>query len=71
MERRGKRLVRLCEITFSTYYNEYTQNFRKEISSLDIAAKILSLLANIFSAGKKIKRFYSNNFNNCKIIEKL
>ena len=50
---------------------EYTEYFRKRISELDIVANILSLIANIFTGVKFIFGFYSNNFNNFKIIEKL
>ena len=50
---------------------EYTEYFRKRISELDIVANILSLIANIFTGVKFIFSFYSNNFNNFKIIEKL
>lgn len=52
----------------STQYNEY---FRKRISELDLLANILSLMANIFTGMKMFYRFYSNNFNNYKIIEEL
>ena len=50
---------------------QYTQYFRKKISLLDVAANILSLMANIFTGAKFILRLYSNNFNSFKILEKL
>jgi len=50
---------------------EYTEYFRKRISELDIIANILSLIANIFTGVKFVFSFYSDNFNNFKIIEKL
>ena len=50
---------------------QYTEYFRKRISELDIIANILSLMANIFTGIKFVFSFYSGNFNNFKIIEKL
>ena len=70
-ERKNKQLLELCEIEFVTDYTEYTQYFRKKVSLLDLAAKILNLIANIFAGIKIIMRIYSSNFNNYKIIEKL
>ena len=70
-ERRGKNTTLLCEITFSNDNTQYTQYFRKKISLLTVAANVLSLMANIFTGVKFILRFYSGNFNNFKIIEKL
>ena len=70
-ERRGKQLLMLCEITFSNDNVQYTEYFRKEISLLDLAANILSLMANIFTGARIILRFYSNSFNNFKIMEKI
>ena len=70
-ERRGRYLFSLCEIYFSNDNIEYTEYFRKKISLLDIAANILSLMANFFTGAKIILRFYSNSFTNFKIIEKI
>ena len=70
-ERRGKKILLLCEITFSNDNVQYNEYFRKEISLLDLAANILSLMANIFTGARIILRFYSNSFNNFKIIEKI
>ena len=50
------------------HYNEY---FRKRISELDLLANILSLMANFFTGVRFIFGFYSDNFNNFKIIEHL
>ena len=36
-----------------------------------MAANVLSLMANIFTGERFILRFYSGNFDNFKIIEKL
>ena len=58
-------------VSFKINNMEYTEYFRKRISELDIVANILSLIANIFTGVKFIFGFYSNNFNNFKIIEKL
>ena len=70
-ERKGKQLFVLCEIIFSNDNLQYTEYFRKEVSLLDLAAKILSLMASIFTGTRIILRFYSNSFNNFKIIEKI
>ena len=61
----------ICRITFTNDNMQYTQYFRKKISLLDVAANILSLMANIFTGAKFILRLYSNNFNSFKILEKL
>ena len=70
-EKRGKNITIICEITFSNDYIQYTQYFRKKISLLDVAANVLSLIANIFTGIRFILKFYSGNFNNFKIIEKI
>ena len=64
-------LVYICRINFEINTLQYTEYFRKRISEIDIIANILSLMANIFTGIKFIFSFYSNNFNNFKIIEKL
>ncbi len=64
-------LVQICLIKFEINTLQYTEYFRKRISELDIIANILSLMANIFTGIKFVFSFYSGNFNNFKIIEKL
>ena len=61
----------LSSVEFQINNMEYTEYFRKRISELDIIANILSLIANIFTGVKFVFSFYSDNFNNFKIIEKL
>ena len=63
--------IHICRINFDINTMQYTEYFRKRISELDIIANILSLMANIFTGIKFVFSFYSNNFNNFKIIEKL
>ena len=61
----------LCLIRFHNEHLQYIEYNRKAISLLYLAANILSLMSNIFLATKIFFRFYSKNFNNYKIIEKL
>ena len=63
--------IYLGHITFEINNEQYTEYSRKRISELDLLANILSLIANIFTGVRFILRFYSNNFNNFKIIERL
>ena len=63
--------VFLGRITFDLNFMQYTEYSRKRISEFDLLANILSLIANIFTGFRFILSFYSNNFNNFKIIEKL
>ena len=63
--------INIISMEFEDNINEYTEYFRKRISELDLLANILSLIANFYTAMKFIFSFYSNNFNNFKIIEKL
>jgi len=52
----------------NTFYTEYN---RKRISEFDILANILSLISNLYFGARMILKYYSKNFNNYKIIEKL
>ena len=52
----------------NTYYIEYN---RKRISEFDILANILSLISNLYFVARMILKYYSKNFDNYKIIEKL
>ena len=52
----------------NTFYTEYN---RKRISEFDILANILSLISNLYFCARMILKYYSKNFNNYKIIEKL
>ena len=61
----------LSEITFQNDYTEYNEYFRKRVSELDLLANFLSLMVNIFTGVKFIFSFYSTNFDNFKIIEKI
>ena len=63
--------ILLSRITFGLNFMQYTEYSRKRISEFDLLANILSLIANIFTGFRFILSFYSNNFNNFKIIEKL
>ena len=58
-------------INFHNEHQQYIEYNRKAVSLLDLAANILSLMSNIFLAAKILLRFYSKNFNNYKIIQKL
>ena len=61
----------ISHIEFEIDNNEYTEYLRKRISELDILANIFSLVANIFTGVKFIFGFYSQHFNNFKIMEKI
>ena len=61
----------LSEITFQNDYTEYNEYFRKRVSELDLLANFLSLMVNIFTGVKFVFSFYSTNFDNFKIIEKI
>ena len=52
----------------NTFYTEYN---RKRISEFDVLANILSLISNLYFCARMILKYYSKNFNNYKIIEKL
>ena len=52
----------------NTFYTEYN---RKRISEFDVLANILSLISNLYFGARMILKYYSKNFNNYKIIEKL
>jgi len=58
-------------INFHNEHQQYIEYNRKAVSLLDLAANILSLMSNIFLAAKILLKFYSKNFNNYKIIQKL
>ena len=58
-------------LCFHNEHLQYIEYNRKARSLLDLAANILSLMSNIFLAAKMFFAFYSGNFNNYKIIEKL
>ena len=58
-------------INFHNEHQQYIEYNRKAVSLLDLAANILSLMSNIFLSAKILLRFYSKNFNNYKIIQKI
>ena len=58
-------------IRFNNENNFYTEYIRKRISEFDILANILSLISNLYFCARMILKYYSKNFNNYKIIEKL
>ena len=70
-EMKNKKYILLSEITFNIDNTQYIEYFRKRVSELDLLANFLSLVANIFTGVKFIFSFYSSNFNNFKIIEKI
>ena len=61
----------LCSFDFSNRNIFYTEYIRKRISEFDILANILSLISNLYFCARMILKYYSKNFNNYKIIEKL
>ena len=61
----------ISEIYFNIDYKKYIEYSRTRVSELDLLANIFSLMANIFTGVRFIFTFYSNNFNNFKIIEKI
>ena len=61
----------ISEIYFNIDYKQYIEYSRTRVSELDLLANIFSLMANIFTGVRFIFTFYSNNFNNFKIIEKI
>ena len=60
----------ISEIYFNIDYKQYIEYSRTRVSELDLLANIFSLMANIFTGVRFIFTFYSNNFNNFKIMEK-
>ena len=68
---KNKEYLFLSQIALHNDYTEYTEYFRKRVSELDLLANVLSLIVNIFTGVKFIFSFYSTNFNNFKIIEKI
>ena len=64
-------LLLISHIRFINDNTQYTEYIRKRISEFDIIANILSLISNLYFGAKIILKFYSKNFNNFKIIEKL
>ena len=66
-----KAYILVSEFTFNNDNTQYIEYFRKRVSELDLLANFLSLVANIFTGVKFIFSFYSSNFNNFKIIEKI
>ena len=67
----GKTYAGICAIKFLIDSIQYIEYSRIRISELDIIANVLSLMANIYTGASLILRFYINNFNNFKIIEKI
>ena len=70
-ETEDKAYILVSEFTFNNDNTQYIEYFRKRVSELDLLANFLSLVANIFTGVKFIFSFYSSNFNNFKIIEKI
>ena len=70
-EMKDKAYILVSEFTFNNDNTQYIEYFRKRVSELDLLANFLSLVANIFTGVKFIFSFYSSNFNNFKIIEKI
>ena len=72
---RGKNMEKvyaiISEIYFDIDYKQYIEYSRIRVSELDLLANVFSLMANIFTGVRFIFTFYSNNFNNFKIIEKI
>ena len=67
----NKRHVFLGRINFDINNTQYIEYFRKRFSELDFVANILALVANLFTGVRFILSFYSDNFNNFKIIENI
>lgn len=67
----GKIYIVVSVIYFNNNYEEYIEYNRERVSKLTLLANILSLISNIFAGFKFILTFYSSNFNNFKIIEKI
>jgi hypothetical protein len=70
-KKNNKKYIFLSYFTFNNDNTQYIEYFRKRVSELDLLANFLSLVANIFTGVKFIFSFYSSNFNNFKIIEKI
>ena len=68
---KNKEYIFLSQIALHNDYTEYTEYFRKRVSELDLLANFLSLMVNIFTGVKFVFSFYSTNFDNFKIIEKI
>jgi len=70
-ETEDKKYLLLSEFTFNNDNTQYIEYFRKRVSELDLLANFLSLMVNIFTGVKFVFSFYSTNFDNFKIIEKI
>ena len=70
-EIKGKTYFILNYVTINTIYTEYLEYNRKENTILDLIANIFSFISNIFFGLRLIFKYYSKNFNNFKIIEKI
>ena len=70
-KKNNKKYIFLSYFTFNNDNTQYIEYFRKRVSELDLLANVFSLMANIFTGVKFIFSFYSSNFNNFKIIEKI
>ena len=71
IDNRTKVYAIISEIYFNIDYKQYIEYSRTRVSELDLLANVFSLMANIFTGVRFIFTFYSNNFNNFKIIEKI
>ena len=71
LEYNNKNYFILNFITAEPIFTQYLEYSRTENTILDLLANIFSFISNIFFGAKFIFKYYSKNFNNFKVIEKL
>ena len=71
LEIKNKNHTLLNIITIEHIFTQYLEYIRTENTILDLLANIFSFISNIFFGARFIFKYYSKNFNNFKVIEKL
>ena len=71
LEINNKNYTLLNIITIEHIFTEYLEYIRTANTILDLLANIFSFISNIFFGARFIFKYYSKNFNNFKVIEKL
>ena len=71
LEHNNKIYIVLNFIKIEHIFTQYLEYSRTENTILDLLANIFSFISNIFFGARFIFKYYSKNFNNFKVIEKL
>jgi len=61
----------ILKIKMFNYHNKYIEYKRKKIGILDLLLKLGALYSTFYTCFIVCLRYYSNNFNNYKIIENI